>query len=76
MALTKVSYSMITGAPANALDFGAIADGTTNNTAAVQAALDSLPTAGGLVEIPAGCRFNLTTLTFRQNCNMQYSSLA
>lgn len=72
MALTKVSYSMITGAPANALDFGAVADGVTNNTAAVQLALDSLPTAGGFVEIPAGCRFNLTTLTFRQNCNMQY----
>lgn len=72
MSLTKVSYSMITGAPANALDFGAVADGVTNNTAAVQLALDSLPTAGGLVDIPAGCRFNLTTLTFRQNCNMQY----
>jgi hypothetical protein len=72
MALTKVSYSMITGAPANALDFGAVADGTTNNTAAVQLALDSLPTAGGLVDIPAGCRFDLTALTFRQNCNMQY----
>ena len=72
MALTKVSYSMITGAPANALDFGAVADGVTNNTAAVQLALNSLPTAGGLVDIPAGCRFNLTTLTFRQNCNMQY----
>jgi hypothetical protein len=63
---------MITGAPANALDFGAIADGTTNNTAAVQLALNSLPTAGGLVEIPAGCRFNIKSLTFRQNCNMQY----
>ena len=49
MALTKASYSMITGAPANALDFGAVADGVTNNTAAIQAALNSLPTAGGLV---------------------------
>ena len=72
MSLTKVSYSMITGAPANALDFGAVADGTTNNTTAVQAALNSLPIAGGLVEIPAGCRFNIKSLTFRQNCNLQY----
>ena len=72
MSLTKVSYSLINGAPANALDFGAVANGTTNNTAAVQLALNSLPTAGGLVEIPAGCRFYLTALTFRQNCNMQY----
>jgi hypothetical protein len=74
MSLTKVTYSMISGSPANALDFGAVADGTTNNTAAVQAALNSLPTAGGLVEIPAGCRFNIKNLTFRQNCNMQYYS--
>lgn len=72
MSLTKVSYSMITGSPANALDFGAVADGVTNNTTAIQAALDSLPTPGGLVVIPAGVRFNLKNLTFRQRCNMQY----
>lgn len=41
MSLTKVSYSMIQGAPANVLDFGATGDGLTNDTAAVQAAVDS-----------------------------------
>jgi hypothetical protein len=39
MALTKVSYSMITGSPVNILDFGAVGDGTTDDTAAIQAAI-------------------------------------
>ena len=41
MALTKVSYSMITGAPANPLDFGAVGDGIADDTAAVQAVLNT-----------------------------------
>jgi len=41
MALTKVTYAMIQGAPANVLDFGATGDGVTNDTAAIQAAVNS-----------------------------------
>lgn len=41
MSLTKVSYSMITGAPANPLDFGAVGDGVADDTAAVQAVLNT-----------------------------------
>lgn len=61
MSLTKVSYSMIRGAPVNVVDFGADPTGMTDSTAAIQAALDSIPnsansycptkTSGGAGEI-------------------------
>ena len=50
MSLTKATYSMISGAPANILDFGAVGDGTTDDTAAIQAALN----ASEQVIVPAG----------------------
>jgi hypothetical protein len=39
MSLTKVSFSMVTGAAFNVADFGAVADGSTDDTAAVNAAI-------------------------------------
>lgn len=50
MPLTKASYSMITGAPANVLDYGAVPDGVTDCTAAFQAAI----AANTSVYIPEG----------------------
>jgi hypothetical protein len=64
MSLTKVSYSMITGAPVNVLDFGAnTTPGTTSMSAAFQAAIDSLASTGGTIFIPKGTYYIPTTLT-------------
>lgn len=61
MSLTKVSYSMIAGAVVNVLDFGMVSSsGTynaTTNKVALQAAIDSLGTAGGTIFIPNGTYF-------------------
>ena len=53
MSLTKVSYSMLNGAPTNILDLGAVmndATAKTANTAALNAAIN----AGGTILIPTG----------------------
>lgn len=57
MSLTKVTYSMISGAVANVLDFGADPTGTSDSTAAFAAAQTSLPAGqfgGGTIFIPTG----------------------
>lgn len=59
MALTKATNSMIEGARVNVKDFGAKGDGVTNDSVAIQAAIDSLDTdndytTGGVVYFPVG----------------------
>jgi hypothetical protein len=55
MSLTKVTYSMIDGAPVNVLDFGAIGDGVTNDTTAIQNAVDYASSVdGSYVFFPSG----------------------
>ena len=51
MSLTKVSFSMINGAPANVLDFGAVGNGVTDDSSAFQNAVNSGAT---LVFVPSG----------------------
>ena len=63
MALTKASFSMVTGAPANVLDFGAVGDNTTDCTTAIQAAINSVAANGGAVYFPPGEYVILSTLT-------------
>jgi hypothetical protein len=50
MPLTKVNYSMIDGAVANVLDYGAVGDGSTECASAFQAAIDT----GKDVFVPIG----------------------
>lgn len=55
MSLTKVSYSMIQGAPVNVIDFGADSTGVTNSATQIQAALTYAATLGNAtVVFPSG----------------------
>jgi hypothetical protein len=61
MSLTKTSYSMITGAPLNVLDFGADPTGATDSTSAIQACLDK-GGANAPIRIPVGTYLISATL--------------
>jgi hypothetical protein len=80
MSLTKVSYSMITGAPVNVKDYGATGDGTTNDTTAIQAAITAA--GDGTCYFPAGDYKVTSTLTvicstvFDADANIVPSSMA
>jgi hypothetical protein len=62
MALTKASFSMITGAVFNVLDYGADPTGTTDSTTAIQGAINAardtvntgLGTGGAVIYLPRG----------------------
>jgi uncharacterized protein YjbI with pentapeptide repeats len=66
MTLTKATNRMITGAPLNALDFGAIpndASAASSNVTAIQAAIDELQSYETLY-IPAGIYYLAGSLNF------------
>ena len=70
---TTTTPTTTTGTVVDVRNFGATGNGTTNDTAAIQAAINSLPTAGGTVVIPAGTYAidALKTIQLKNNVTLQ-----
>jgi parallel beta-helix repeat protein len=66
MALTKVSYSLITGAPINVLDKGADPTGMMDSSSAIQAAIN----AGSTVLFPSGTYLLASPVTLANNTRL------
>ena len=71
MPLTKVSYSMITGAAFNVLDYGAVGDGITNDAQSIQDAIDAAEVLGGTVYLPTGTYLMSTGVTVPSNVSIR-----
>jgi hypothetical protein len=69
MSLTKVTYSMIEGAPINATDYGAIGDGVANDTTAIQNALNAAGAASKKLILNNGI-YLVTSLTVPSNVTL------
>tara|TARA_R110000868_G_C10917650_1_gene765412 strand:+ start:419 stop:2023 length:1605 start_codon:yes stop_codon:yes gene_type:complete len=67
MALTKAHARMIEGSYANVKDFGAVGDGTTDDTVAIQLALDD---GRGPIYFPPGVYIITSTLTMPDRCKI------
>lgn len=55
-------------------DYGAVGDGTTDDTTAIQAAINALPTAGGVVHFPKGIYKVMSTITVGNGTNSLQST--
>jgi hypothetical protein len=66
MALTKVTYSMIEGSAVSVTDFGAVGNGVTNDTAAIQAAVNT----GKVVIFPAGTYLIESNIELKSNARL------
>jgi len=56
----------------NVKDFGAVGDGVTNDKAAIQAAIDALPTTGGIIYLPPGTYAYATQFSITTKTNVQF----
>jgi hypothetical protein len=70
MSLTKVSYSMINGAAANVLDYGADLTGVASASAALQSAIDSFGGNAGVVYFPNGSYKLTVNVTLPSNITL------
>ena len=66
MALTKVTYAMIENAAINIADYGAVGDGTTDDTTAIQNAITEAIGTSGYLYVPAGT-YIASTLTINNS---------
>lgn len=76
MALTKVSYSMIDGAPFNVYDYGAVGDGIADDSDAIQEAIDAAAVAvagstGAVVYFPTGTYLINKTINLPNRVGLQ-----
>lgn len=72
MNLTKVTYSMIDGAPYNAKDYGALGNSIADDSAAIQAAIDAANAAnGGVVVVSGDTRIN-STITIKSGVVLDF----
>ena len=72
MSLTKVSHSMISGAFTSPLDFGAVGNGTANDTTALQLALNSgIVIDGGGLTYATTSQLTMVAGTTLQNITIQ-----
>lgn len=69
MGLTKATYAMINGSPINVLDYGAVGDGSTDDTSAIQAAVN----AGEFVYLPQGTYKITDTIDIPNTCSAIFS---
>lgn len=69
MTLTKAHNRMIEGAAINVVDYGALGDGTTDDTSAIQAAIDACTNSSGTVIFPFGT-YVVSTLSPKSNVTL------
>lgn len=74
MALTKVTNRIIDGAFSNALDYGAVDDGSTDNTASISTAITSLSN-GSVLYIPPKCVYNYESLSSAAKTKIENSDI-
>ena len=77
MALTKATNSLISGAVANVLDFGADPSGSTDSTSAIQAAIDSCATTDrteGIPNTPVSNQVHIPAGTYLVSASLNVTS--